>query len=353
MTDATEAETLKAKFAATELRLRTITERYALATRAARVGVWDWNLETRYFFLDPNVKALLGYEDHEIPNDLEAWSSYVHPDDREGVTRAAQDVIDGRVPEFAFEHRMRHKDGSFRWFMGRGSVVRNSKRAPIRFLGTNTDITDRVNLEREVRDSSNEVQAQIGHDLHDSLGQELTALALKLAHLERQLEPSDLAVQVRDIRELVERAIGTTEALARGLSPVLNGTGLAQGLAHLAENARRLYGIECEVTLADDVGGRFPPTHANELYRIAQEALTNAVRHGRATRTSIEGRVVGSRFLLNIVDNGVGIGTPDPERSSMCLRIMQYRARTLGGSLTVSRLRNGGTLVVCACPMPR
>ena len=351
-------EELAAKLAEAEDRLRVVAERYALATAAAEVGVWDWNLGTGEFHLDANLKALLGYEDHEIANDLAAWSDYVHPEDREAVMRAAQGAIDGVTPEYVFEHRMRHKDGSVRWFMVRGRVIRAADGRAVRFVGTDTDITARVRLEQELRDSSSAVQTQIGHDLHDSLGQELTALALKLAGLEaRYATAPELAGELRDVRGLAEHAIATTEALARGLSPVLGAAGLASGLELLAATARRLYGIECEVSLPSEAGESFNATQANELYRIAQEAVTNAVRHGKATRVTLEGRVLGTRFLLNVADNGVGIaesGAPlESDGTSMGLRIMQYRARNLGGSVTVSRLRHGGTLVVCACPLPR
>ena len=350
----TEEDALKAKLAEAEERLRRIAERHELATTAAMVGVWDWDLETGVFHMEPNLKALLGYRDDEIANTIEAWAQCVHPDDREAVTQAAKDTIEGRAPEFLFEHRMRHKDGSQRWFMARGKVIRNAAGKPVRFVGTDTDITDRVRLEQELRESSSAVQTQIGHDLHDSLGQELTALALKLRAMEAQIGETvpALAAAARELRELAQRAIETTEALARGLSPVLTSSGLASSLAQLADNARRLYGIACEVTLPETLRDRLSPMHANELYRIAQEAVTNAVRHGRATQATIEGRILGGRFLLTVTDDGAGFVTPAPESPSMGLRIMQYRARTLGGSLTVTRRRDGGTSVVCACPLP-
>jgi two-component system CheB/CheR fusion protein len=91
----------------------------------------------------------------------------------------------------------------------------------------------------------------------------------------------------------------------------------------------------------------------NELYRIAQEAITNAVRHGQAKRVDIEGRIFNRRFLLNIVDDGVGVDLARTDNGAMGIRIMQYRARHLGGSLTISPRRDGGTLVVCSCPIPK
>lgn len=345
---------LKTELDWTQQRLHLIAERYVLATAAARVGVWDWNIQTGEFYLDPVIKNFLGYEDHEIPNDLEVWTGYIHPDDKSAVMKAAEDAIEGRAAEYVFEHRMLHKSGSIRWFMVRGKVIRDSLGRPKRFVGTDTDITERRELESQVREISNEIQAQIGHDLHDSLGQQLTGLSLSLRSLEREAQRAGLACaeRIQETRRMAEQAIETTQALARGLSPVSSAAGL-HSLHHLAENARWLYGIECEVDLPDGLPERFSGTSGNELYRIAQEAVTNAVRHGRATRVEIEGRELDERFLLNVTDNGAGFEAPKAEDSSMGIKIMHYRARHLGGDLTVSRRHEGGTLVACSCPIPK
>ncbi|PPT06057.1 Circadian input kinase A [Geitlerinema sp. FC II] len=132
---------------AAEDALRTSQQRYALATRAARVGIWEWNLQTGEFYLDPNVKALLGYEDDEIPNDIDRWMQYVYPDDRDAVMEAATACFDGRTPEYVFEHRMVHKDGSLRWILVRGRVWRDASGTLLKMMGTDTDITDRKQAE--------------------------------------------------------------------------------------------------------------------------------------------------------------------------------------------------------------
>ena len=112
--------------------LRESKERYALATRAGKVGVWDWNMQTQKFYLDPNVKAILGYSDEEIPNDLDVWATYVYPDDHQGVMEAFQAHIDGKTPEYVYEHRMLHKDGSIRWVLVRGTAIRDTQGNPVR-----------------------------------------------------------------------------------------------------------------------------------------------------------------------------------------------------------------------------
>lgn len=346
-------EELNARLEQTERRLSAIAERYALATAAASVGVWDWNLESGAFYLDPNIKAFLGYRDDEIPNDIAIWAEYIHPDDKDAVMKAAQDAIDGRSREYVFEHRMCHKDGSVRWFLVRGKVIRNARNRPVRFVGTDTDITERRQLEQKVGALSNEIQTRIGHDLHDTLGQELTGLSLELRGLENTLaeDVSPHTEHIRKARNLAERAIETTRNLARGLSPVLRPAQLAQSLSQLAESTQRMHGVECRIDFASDAADHTTSMVANELYRIAQEAVTNAVRHGRATRIDIEATRLGRYFLLSVADDGIGFTAAESGCDSMGVRIMHYRARHLGGNLTIGRRRSGGTLVVCTCPL--
>jgi PAS domain S-box-containing protein len=138
--------------------LSTSQERYKLATNAAKVGVWDWNIVSNDFYLDPNVKEILGYSDNEIPNDLDVWSGYVHPDDRQSVMDKFQAHIEGKTSEFICEHRMTHKDGTIRWIMARGTAIRDVKENPIRVVGTDTDITERKQAEEEKNRLEGKVQ---------------------------------------------------------------------------------------------------------------------------------------------------------------------------------------------------
>ena len=141
-----------------EKELRKSQERYALATQAAKVGVWDWNVQTNEFYLDRNIKKILGYNDSEIPNDLAVWSGYVHPEDEQLVMDAFQAHIDGKTPEFVYEHRMNHKDGTVRWIMARGTAIRDAQGNPIRVVGTDTDITLRKKAEEERKKLEKQIQ---------------------------------------------------------------------------------------------------------------------------------------------------------------------------------------------------
>ena len=187
--------------------LRKIEERYVLATKAARVGVWDWNVPTNEFYLDPNVKAILGYSDSEIPNNLEVWSNYVHPDDKQPVMEAFQDHIDGKTPEFACEHRMLHKDGSIRWIMARGSVMRDDQGNPARVVGTDTDITQHQQAEEALRKKDKKLERQAINLIEMNT-------ALKVLLEQREKEKTEIKEHLlADIKKLVYPYIEKLENL--------------------------------------------------------------------------------------------------------------------------------------------
>ena len=133
--------------------LRESKQRYELATSAGQVGVWDWNLETDEMFIDPRLKAMLGYEDNEIKNQLNDWGKYVHPDDASRVMEEAEKHLSGKAPVYEVIHRMYHRDGSIRWVLARGTAIRDGNGKPVRMLGTDTDITDRYQAEQALKES--------------------------------------------------------------------------------------------------------------------------------------------------------------------------------------------------------
>ena len=136
-----------------ELTLQIAEERYSLATRAAKAGVWEWNFQTQSFYLDTNIKALLGYTDAEMPNDIEHWNTRVHPDDREWIQGLSRDYIDGKISDYTFEHRLLHKSGHVVWVLAQGQLIRDDQGNPHRLLGTNTDITERKQAETALIES--------------------------------------------------------------------------------------------------------------------------------------------------------------------------------------------------------
>ena len=155
-----ELEALEAEREEMEEELKSSEKRYELATSAGKVGVWDWDLETNEIYVDPNLKTMLGYADHEIQNYLDDWGKLVHPDDAEKVMAEAEAHLGGLKPQYEVTHRMLHKDGSVRWFLARGTAIRDTNGKPYRMVGTDTDITERKQMEEELRESEAKLRAQ-------------------------------------------------------------------------------------------------------------------------------------------------------------------------------------------------
>jgi len=141
--------------------LRLSEERYALATTAAKLGVWEFNYQTDEFYHDPTIKELLGYRDDEIANTREAWFPLIHPEDRDKMQEAGRAHRVGETPEFVCQHRMLHKDGSIRWLLSRGKLVRDEKGVGSRLIGVDTDITELMLVEDALRESEERLRRVI------------------------------------------------------------------------------------------------------------------------------------------------------------------------------------------------
>jgi len=215
------------------------------------------------------------------------------------------------------------------------------------------DATARRQLEREVLEVSNREQQRIGNDLHDGLGQELTGIALLLRGLENRAEreaPS-LSPAIEEVALLVNDAIFTTRALARGLSPVtFDRGGLAFALEELARRLSAMFHIDVRCEADHALERRITSANALHLYRIAQEAVTNAAQHGHSDRVQISLSQDGDRGLLRIEDNGTGFNPTVHQSKGLGLRIMHYRAQMMTGSLRIEPARPHGTIVCCRFP---
>lgn len=220
------------------------------------------------------------------------------------------------------------------------------------FTGIVRDITERRRMEREILEISGNEQRRIGQDLHDGLGQQLTGIALLTRVLSDELA-SNKSLQsksAKKIAELVQEAISWTRYLARGLSPIgLDAHGLPSALTELAKHTTEVLGIRCDLKSPSAVR-LDDAAKTMHLYRIAQEAVTNAIRHGKPKRISIELKLSDARLTLRVSDNGVGYAGEAASPRGMGIQTMLYRARMIGATLSVARRRPSGTIVACTLP---
>jgi two-component system, chemotaxis family, CheB/CheR fusion protein len=215
------------------------------------------------------------------------------------------------------------------------------------------DVSEQRRLERDVIELSTRQQEEVGREIHDGLGQELTALVMLAHSMRQQLKRSgadaagDAFTQMEDY---LRHALDTCRTIARGLSAEVSAPGLENALAELAAGMERAAGIDCRFSHTGHIGA-LGEQQAAHLYRIAQEALSNAVRHAQPTRVDISLEAGDDELILRIRDDGHGI--PPGAKRGLGLRLMVYRAGMLGGTCTVTQPDGGGTLVECRVPNPR
>jgi signal transduction histidine kinase len=240
------------------------------------------------------------------------------------------------------------------WLLNRLRAVLRDLEARVqqRTAALTLQMSERERLEREVLEISEREQRRIGHDLHDGLGQHLTGTALAGKVLGDRLAARSLpeAADAERLVSLIEDAIELTRALARGLSPVaLDADGLMMACRELAAQTSERFHLDCRFSceqpvILDD------PVAAAHLYRIAQEATSNAVRHGRARSIGIALARQSERLILSVEDDGIGLSEAAERgrQQGLGLRIMAHRASMIGATFDVRRGAVRGTFVRCS-----
>lgn len=308
--------------------------------------------DTRMVYVSPAYEKIWGRSCKELYQSPEAWLEAIHPEDRETV---AQAMLTKQVTgEYNQEYRIIRPDGALRWIRDRAFPIRDGSGKIIRIVGIAEDVTDHRRLEREILEISDREQARIGQDLHDGLCQQLVSLGFDNNALEQQLaarvQPEVAAAQ--KMGQVIDDAIAEARALSRGLFPVqLETNGLSLALQQLAAGVRARARVNCRMDCPEPVLVR-DNIVATHLYRIAQEAVNNAVKHSRAGSILIELKNGDNRIELKISDDGIGIPVTRNPSGGMGLHIMQYRAQAIGGALNIERAPEHGTIVFCSAPQP-
>ena len=348
----------------TELReseqtLRASEERVRMLLDSTAEAIYGVDLDGNCIFTNPAFLRLLGYKD---PGDLLGRPMHALLHHARGVASRCPKEACEVLRSFQLNQEL-HTDGVVLWRDDGTGFPAEYWCHPIRRGGkivgavsTFLDITERRRLERAVLEISEKERRRLGQDLHDDLCQQLAGIALTGRLLEQRLAAGSnpegaLATKiVKAARQATERA----RDLAKGLHPTkLETVGLVPSLRELSKSVVSVFHISCRFRCRSPERSMKLVNSATmiQLYRIAQESSTNAVKHGGAKNISISIGLVGKRIRLTIADNGTGIGSVPPS-GGMGLPVMQQRARVIGADLTISRRRRGGTLVTCSLPAP-
>jgi PAS domain S-box-containing protein len=304
----------------------------------------------------PSVERVLGY----APEDLVGQTAVdlVHPEDQSRVLEAHVAALgDPWKAQRGVEFRFRHRDGSWRVLEALGSALQYRSAGP-RVVLTLRDVTARRGAEAALRQLAHRLDqvreeelTRISREIHDELGHALTALRLDLAWLVPKLQRNREPVRQKagQILDLVDDTIDSVRRIAGRLRPpALEDLGLAAAIDGLLERLSDQTGVEVELRAsAEDV----PAAARRALYRIVQEALTNVARHARASRVHVRLERTAGGLVLEVIDDGVGIGPGVLDNpGSLGIVGMRERATILGGSFQVQAGPEGGTTIRVTLP---
>jgi len=334
-----------------ESALRDTAERLRAILETAVEGIITINERGVIESFNPAAEKIFGYSSAEVVGkNVQVLMPSPYREEHDSYLAHYLRGGQARIIGIGREVMGRRKDGSeFPMDLAVSEVRLADRRI---FTGFVRDISERKRLEKEILEISDREQRRIGHDLHDGLCQQLAGIELMSQVLEQKVGTKSKADAARtaDISRHVREAISYTRSLARGLSPVMrDAEGLMSALQELARGTTKLFRVAC-VFECDPPVLVHEHSAATHLYRIAQEAVSNAINHGKARHIWIGLKCAGNRNVLSIKDDGHGIPKRLPETKGMGLRIMQYRAGMIGGATMVERDLEGGTSVICSVP---
>jgi len=382
--DRTQAETL----------LKTSEDRYAMVMGAVIDGIWDWEIATNHVYLSSTWKEILGFEEHELQNHYEEWASRIHPEDYDHVMASVKNHLDWDHP-YEVEHRLRHKDGTYRWILTRGACVRDEQGRPHRMFGSITDISRRKLAEEKVRHTELQLRNSqklsalgtlaegIAHDFNNILGAimgfteltlsngpheekvqgyltEVLTAGLRAKELVKQIltfsrqtegekKPIHLQEVIQEVLMLIRATLPTTIDIQQQLSASsdlvqADSTQMHQVLMNLCTNA--------EYAMRDQ----------GEVLTVQLETVENVMADGLTHHPDF---TPGPHLLLHVKDTGHGIPSEildqifDPffttkapgEGSGMGLAVVHGIITDHRGHISVTSTPGEGTTVSIVFPL--
>lgn len=325
-----------------ELALRESQQQLALALEAGQLGFWDWRVPSGRVQFGGHWASMLGYDLSEIEPDVRAWERLIHPDEREEVAARLTDHLEGRSDFYECEHRLRHKDGSWRWILDRGRVVeRDAADRPLRAIGTHADVTARHEAEAALQDADrrkDEFLATLAHELRNPLTPIRNAVHILKKKYGPQFPDTPLLAMVqRQVDHLVRLVDDLLEISRIGRGKVdlrKENVAVSDFLRHALESCQPLIESKSHrvtVKVADEPLRVFGDSV--RLAQIAANIINNAAKYTPpGGRIEIDAARGGDEVVLRVRDNGVGIS------ADMMPRVFDLFAQTDGQI----RLSEGG-----------
>jgi PAS domain S-box-containing protein len=328
-------------------------------------------IENKNVYVNSQVKEILGYTPEAIKKMKGAFfKTLLHPEDAAVISSTAERFLkarDGDIIES--EYRLKNAGGEWRWFYSRDIIFKRTSDGLLKLiLGISQDVTERKVVEEELRNSREQLRLLLAHlqsvredertrisrEIHDELGQSLTALKIDLSWLLKRLnkDQGPLVEMAEDMSKLIDMNIQTVKRISAELRPgLLDDLGLPAAFEWQAEDFKKRTGIACRVTIRpEDIA--LDRNLSTALFRIFQETLTNVVRHAKATSVRASLRKKKDDVLLEVKDNGKGITERQiASPKSIGLIGMRERVHFFGGYLKITGSKDRGTTVTVSIPI--
>lgn len=344
-----------------EKALRENEERLRLVLRSTNQGAYDYDMKTGRILVDDSYALMLGYEPDTFTETMDKWIERLHPDDRADAVQSFQDYLDGSRSEYNSEFRMRKANGEYTWILSIGKIISFSGDGlPSRFIGTHLDINQRKTMQLALEQSEKEIMVsmitgednerkRIAKEIHDGLGQNLTAASLNFNSIREKIGSLGPGItdQFNTGMEFLKSAIEESRYIAHNLMPqMIVDFGLVVSLKTLLRNIEKTSG--CKVSFFENLKEtRLDNMKELNLYRIAQEALSNILKHSDASTINLQLTLHKSLITLLIEDNGSGFAySMETPASGMGLTNIRNRVMAIGGSYTIDSTPGKGTSIL-------
>ena len=347
----------------TDMELRGSQARLAEAQRIARIGNWQWNVQDNVLIWSPELYRIFGADPHSPTPRFRSYLAFVHPDDRWMVVNVVGGALK-RLEEFEVIHRIVSTDGAVRVVRATGKVGRDNGEQFIRMFGVCQDITEAQRAEEALKELPNKIlQAQenergrLSRELHDDICQRLSALRLGIDIMEHEAGGNrGVMEKIRATKDQIDMIIKDVRRISWNLRPaMLDDLGLATALQRLCDGLNHDHAIKAKLK----TWGTLPPRFENgvdiALFRIAQEALSNTVKHAAASRVAVELACHHKRIRLSVSDNGRGFNSFEEHQQDdghgLGLRSMKERVNLHHGNFLLFTGLTKGTTIVAEIPL--
>jgi PAS domain S-box-containing protein len=336
----------------------------AKAQQIAHMGSWEFDYESERMKCSDETYRIFGYQPGEIEPTLELFYSMVHPEDYPLLIQGIEDVKTKHIP-LNLDMRIMLPNGNQRYIHEQAEMTFDANNVPVKWIGTVHDITQRKEIEEELQKSLERLhqlskhieqaredeRLNIARELHDDLGQALTAVKIDLELIKQQSSESITKAKLEDVKSLVGNTIRTVQRITSQLRPeIIDDLGLEAAIEWYTREFSKRYGMEVFLNIEDEIP--ISSDDALPLFRIMQESLTNIARHSGATHIEILLKQYDDQVQFEVADNGVGItGEQINAKKSFGIMSMKERAESLGGSFEIKNRENQGSKIMITFPI--